>query len=70
MGSPARRRKERLIRGLFFAAAGLAVVISAMIVLSLVSQAITFLSKVDPLSLITDGSWQPRSEKFDVTPEW
>lgn len=68
VGSPARRRKERLIRGLFFAAAGLAVVISAMIVLSLVSQAITFLSKVDPLSLITDGSWQPRSEKFDVTP--
>ena len=56
-GSPARRRKEGIIRSLFFLAAGLAVVISALIVVSLLAEAVIFLTKVDPGALIS-GTWQ------------
>lgn len=65
-GSRSRRRKEGIIRALFFAAAGLAVLISLAIVISLLSEAIVFLTKVDLAQLIS-GSWQPRSGQFDIT---
>jgi phosphate transport system permease protein len=64
-GSPARRRKEGIIRGLFFGAAGVAVVISALIVVSLLAEAVIFLTKVDPGALIS-GTWQPRSDGYDI----
>src|SRR5687768_13280814 len=62
---PARRRRERLIRGAFFIAAALAIVISVAIVLSLLGDTITFLQGVDPAALIA-GAWQPRSQDFGL----
>ena len=65
-GSPRRRRKEGTIRTLFFSAAALAVLISVLIVLSLVTEAAIFLTKVDIGDLFS-GSWQPRSGNYDIT---
>jgi phosphate transport system permease protein len=62
---PARRRRERIIRGLFFAAAALAIVISVAIVLSLIGDTITFLQGVDPGALLANA-WQPRSEDYGL----
>jgi phosphate transport system permease protein len=64
-GSPARHRKERIVRALFFAAAGLSVVISAAIVLSLAGRALTFLTNVDLGALWADG-WFPRQDQYDL----
>jgi phosphate transport system permease protein len=62
---PARRRRERFIRGAFFVAAALAIVISVAIVLSLLGDTITFLQGVDPGSLLA-SAWQPRSEDYGL----
>jgi phosphate transport system permease protein len=64
-GARGRHRKERTMRGLFFAAAFLSVVISVAIVLSLAGGAIDFLSKVDLGALWTEG-WFPRRNLFDI----
>jgi phosphate transport system permease protein len=64
-GSPARRRKESSIRGLFRAAAILSILVSALIVLSLVGEAFSFLTAVDLGSLWSDG-WFPRTGRFDM----
>ncbi len=65
-GSTRRRQREGVIRGLFFAAAALAVVISGLIVLSLGFEAFVFLTKIELGDLIA-GSWQPRSGNYDIT---
>jgi len=64
-GSPGRLRKERTIRGVLLLAAMTSIVISALIVLSLVGEAWTFVSQVDPATLWTDG-WFPRRDLYDV----
>ena len=64
-GSPARLRKERLIRALLFASALASVVISALIVLSLVGEAWTFVSQVEAAALWSDG-WFPRRGMYDI----
>jgi len=64
-GSPRRVRKERAIRGLLFGAAMTSIVISALIVLSLVGEAWTFVSQVELAALWTDG-WFPRRGMYDV----
>ena len=64
-GSPARRRREGLIRGGFLFAAGISVIISAAIILSLAGEAFSFASRVDLSQLFTDG-WFPRRDQFDV----
>jgi phosphate transport system permease protein len=64
-GDPSRLRRERAMRGLFFAAALLSVLISVAIVLSLMGGATSFLSKVRPSSLWSAG-WFPRRGLFDV----
>lgn len=64
-GSPGRLRKERAIRTVLFAAASTTIVISALIVLSLVGEAWTFVSQVEIASLWTDG-WFPRRGMYDV----
>jgi phosphate transport system permease protein len=64
-GARARHRRERMMRGLFFAAAFLAVVISVAIVASLAGGAMQFLSKVD-LSTLWSRGWFPRRNLFDV----
>lgn len=62
---PGRRRRESLIRGAFFLAAALAIVISVAIVLALLGDTITFLQGVDPAALLADA-WQPRSEDYGL----
>jgi phosphate transport system permease protein len=64
-GNPARQRRERIIRGIFFATAALSVVISAAIVLSLFGRALTFITNVDLGSLWADG-WFPRRGLFGL----
>ena len=64
-GDARRLRRERAMRGLFFAAASLSVVITAAIILSLAGGAFDFLSKVELSTLWSDG-WFPRRNLFDV----
>jgi phosphate transport system permease protein len=64
-GSASRRRRERMIRAIFFASAGLAVVISLAIVLSLLGDSITFLQGIDPSALLADV-WQPRQGQYGL----
>jgi len=64
-GSAARRRRELIIRTFFFLAAGTAVLISALIVITLIGEAIAFISKVDISSLFS-GAWQPRAGNYDM----
>jgi len=72
-GSQRRVRRERLMRGLFFLAAGLSIVISALIVVTLFREAWTFLdgliADAGIGALIDDGArpgWYPRSGRFDL----
>jgi phosphate transport system permease protein len=64
-GNAGRRRRERVVRGVFFAAALSSVAISAAIVLSLVGEALNFLRNVDLSTLWSDG-WFPRRNLFDL----
>lgn len=64
-GSRGRHRKERLVRGVFFSAAALSVVVSALIVYSLFEEALSFLSQVE-LSQLWERGWFPRRGLFDV----
>jgi phosphate transport system permease protein len=64
-GSVRRRRKETAVRTVFLVMALLSIVISAGIVLSLVGQAWTFLTKVELSSLWSSG-WFPRDGDFDI----
>ena len=64
-GSTSRRRKERIVHGLFAGAAGMSVLISAAIVLALIEKAIEFLTEVELSSLWSEG-WFPRQNQFDL----
>ena len=63
--APARRRREALIKGFFFAAAALSILISIAIVLSLIGNAASFFIQVDKSLLFTDG-WFPRRDMYDL----
>lgn len=66
-GDPRRNRKEATIRWLLFGSAALSVVISALIIVSLFGEALTFLTNVDFSSLVDPASgWFPRRGRFDV----
>lgn len=64
-GSPAKRRKELIARNLLRAAAVTTFAISVAIVLSLVTDAWDFFSKVDK-SLLWSRGWFPRRNIFDI----
>ena len=64
-GSTKRRRKERIVHGLFGAAAALSVLISVAIILALLEKAIGFLAKV-PLDALWTTGWFPRQNQFDL----
>ena len=64
-GSAKRHRKERIVKGVFYAAALFSVLISVAIVLSLAGGAVEFLSKVDLGTLWSEG-WFPRRNMFDL----
>jgi phosphate transport system permease protein len=60
-----RRQRERLVRALFLGAAGLSIIISLAIVLSLLGNALYFLINVDKGALVADG-WFPRRGLYDI----
>ncbi|MBA3304083.1 MAG: phosphate ABC transporter permease subunit PstC [Acidimicrobiia bacterium] len=64
-GDPRRVRTERVVRSLLLGMAGLSVVISALIVVSLAREAWTFISQVELASLWSTG-WFPRRGQYDV----
>ena len=64
-GAKARHRRERAMRGLFFAAAFLSVVISVAIVASLAGGAIDFLTRSTSARCGRTG-WFPRRNVFDI----
>jgi len=65
-GHPGRRRRERIIRSVFFIAATLAILISVGIVLSLLGDTIVFLQGIDAGALVADV-WQPRSGEYGLS---
>jgi DNA-binding response OmpR family regulator len=65
-GSDRRRRKEAVIRALFFTAAAVSVLISALIVVSLGREAFSFITGVDLASLNSIG-WFPRRGLYDIS---
>jgi phosphate transport system permease protein len=65
-GNPRRLRKERVVGVALKAAAGLSLVISALIVISLIREAVSFLSQVD-LGSLTETGWFPRRGLYDVS---
>lgn len=64
-GNPRRHRRELVVRGLFAAAAGLSVLISLAIVVSLVEEAWKFLAQIDLGQLAAKG-WFPRRGRFQI----
>jgi phosphate transport system permease protein len=66
-GNPARLRKEAMIRRLLFGTAALSILISALIIVSLFGEALTFLTNVDFSALVDPAKgWFPRRARFDV----
>ncbi|MFV0523680.1 MAG: phosphate ABC transporter permease subunit PstC [Acidimicrobiales bacterium] len=65
-GTPRRRRREAVVRGLAFGAALLSVLISVLIVYSLVFEAVAFMREVDWSKLWGQVGWAPRRNVFDL----
>lgn len=64
-GSVARRRRELVIRLLFLAASSISILISALIIVSLVGEAFTFITQVD-LGLLFERGWFPRRDLYGI----
>lgn len=64
-GDPKRKRREKLVRSAFFAAALLSIFISIAIVTSLIGKAAIFLRDADLGALWSNG-WFPRRGLFDI----
>jgi phosphate transport system permease protein len=64
-GDPSRLRKEAVVRCVLLAAAGLSVVVSALIVVALVGKAWAFVTDVAPSTLWGD-LWDPRSDRYSL----
>jgi len=60
-----RRTRERLVRAFFISAAGLSIVISGAIVVSLLGNALYFLINVDKTALFAEG-WFPRRGMYGI----
>src|SRR4051794_7277567 len=65
-GSSRRNRRERLVRRAFLGAAGVSILISALIVVSVIGRAIEFLSRIHPSQLLA-GGWFPRQGDFGIS---
>ena len=65
VGTRGRRRKERVVRELFRAAALVSLAVSIPILAALAGQAVTWLARIEPGMLWGDG-WFPRQGQFDV----
>jgi phosphate transport system permease protein len=66
-GDRRRVRKERNVRLAFTAAAGLSVVISALIVLSLARETWTFVSEVEWSTVLSSEGWFPRRGEYNIS---
>lgn len=64
-GDRRRRRRERRVKGLFFTAAAISILISGAIVVALIGEAWAFLLAIDLGSLGADG-WFPRRGRFEL----
>jgi phosphate transport system permease protein len=64
-GSARRRRRESIVRGLFLTAALATIVISLLIIVTVLLQAISFLGQIE-LSQLFGIGWFPRRGIFDV----
>jgi phosphate transport system permease protein len=60
-----KRRAESVARWFFLSAAALSIVVTALIVLTIVSEAWSFISRVDTSALL-DRGWFPRRGLFDI----
>jgi phosphate transport system permease protein len=65
-GDKRRRRRERLVKATFFAAAGISILISLAIVLALVGKAWAFLTSIELNQLWASG-WFPRRGRFQLS---
>lgn len=64
-GNPVRLRRERVIRWLFALAAGVSVMVSALIVYSLIREAWTFMVQAEWSAIWAEG-WFPRRGLYDL----
>ena len=64
-GSPARRRREQIVKVVFLAAALVSILISVLIVWSLVGGAVAFLQDV-VFGQLTENGWYPRRDEFGL----
>jgi phosphate transport system permease protein len=64
-GDPRRLRRERTTHVLVFVAGAVSVIVSALIVVSLIGEAWTFISQVDVAALWSSG-WFPRRGIYDI----
>ena len=60
-----RRRRESLVRIVFFAAALVSIIVSGFIIYTLVFRAVEYLTIIDLGQLVADG-WFPRRGQFDI----
>jgi phosphate transport system permease protein len=64
-GGSARLRREAVIKRTFGVAAAISIVISAIIIVSLIGNAVSFLRQIPMSSLVADG-WFPRRGDFSI----
>lgn len=64
-GSSARRRRELAVRLAFVGAASLSILISFLIILSLIGEALNFIGQVD-LPLLVERGWFPRRDLYGI----
>jgi phosphate transport system permease protein len=65
-GNPRRVRTERFVRVALTAAAGLSIVISALIVFSLARETWTYVTQVEWASVLTSEGWFPRRGEYNI----
>ncbi len=65
-GDVRRRRREALVKALFFAAAAISILISVAIVLALVGKAWAFITSIE-LNQLWGNGWFPRRGRFDLS---
>jgi phosphate transport system permease protein len=65
-GDARRHRRERLMGGIFFAAAATSLLVSALILIALFSNGWEFISQVEWSRVFTDA-WNPRQNGFSIT---
>src|ERR671910_253130 len=66
-GDPHRHRRERTMGIVFFAAAAMSLLISALILVSLFSNGLEFFTDVDWSHVFGSDSWAPRRDEFGIT---